>query len=122
MDNKEQMSSVMIRNVPVEAKRNFENICTANGITLQESIRQYISSFGKLDEMQVILQTAYALCFNRPDLVDMFIAEREPFYMTLQDGPQKVMMRQNFVVSNPSHIFQRYAEELRKKENVVDII
>jgi hypothetical protein len=57
------------------------------------------------------------LCYNLPQTVDEFIKSREPFYATLLDGPQKDMVRHNFVSSNPSYIFQRYAEELQKPED-----
>jgi hypothetical protein len=116
MNTIEQFTSIMIRNVPMEARKNFELLCTAQGITVQESLRRFIISAGRLNEIQVVTNTAYALCYNLPQMVDEFIRSREPFYATLPDGPQKDMIRRNFVSSNPSYIFQRYAEELQKRE------
>ena len=112
----EDISSITVRNIPAEAKRNFETLCTAIGISPQEALRRYISSLSAPNEIEIVTNTAYALCFNCPNLVDEYIALQEPFYSTIEDDQRKTFMRMSFASSNPSYIFKKYAETLQKQE------
>jgi hypothetical protein len=113
------LTSVIIRNVSVEAKHNFELFCTGQGKTIQQVLREFINSIGRLNEQQIIMQTAYVLCYSRPNLVDSFISPREPLYAQLPLGLEKDQKRLSFATINPTFIYQQFSEWLNRREEAV---
>jgi hypothetical protein len=117
-ENIDKMTSITIRNIPLNSRRGFEIACVTRGITVQEALRCYITqfSFDEITERQAIRNAVNNIIFHRPDLVDQFIEEHEEFY---KDVPsfQREQMRWNFGSYMPSYIFQKFSDYLKKKED-----
>ncbi len=109
-----EITSIIVRDIPKSEKDKFDTLCTALGLTPQQAIRNFISAAKNIDDIGIIKYTAYALLCKDVNLIDSMINEREPLFKRITDESQRMAFRINFVQSNPSYIFQRYAAILQE--------
>jgi hypothetical protein len=104
------MYSMTVKGIPFEAKENFSLFCTMQNKTMQEALREFICSVYAPNPQQkqfMIVQVVNNLLQTNPNLIDQFILKQEPFYANLLDW-QKNAARINFVIVNPSYIYNEF--------------
>lgn len=115
----EKEVSITIRGIPESVKNRFAEFCTLNRISMQDMLKNFIigayvpdSALKDFSKIQLVNEFLY----NRPDVIDKFILEREPMYNNVLDF-QKGALRHNFVAMNPTYIFDSITKWIENSSN-----